>query len=821
MPASLNRRTLLIAGSAGLTGLAVPFPLGASATPHNRDVRRPRDLRVPASDELLTLRERWRDRVTGEAARTSQTAADPQVIDAIDRLDATAAQAWNELLPPGDGRDRLWPDLPLAPHANNNHGLSYERVFELARAWSTPDCRHQGDTDLLDAIRDALAFLHERVYNPNTTPSGNWWWWEIGNPRALLDTCVLLGDALPDDERADYTAAVEHFSPDPNFRGDGTEPETGANRVDKATITVLRGILQQDAAVVERGRDALSDTAGDGIHSVFQYVTSGDGFYTDGSFIQHGNLPYVGTYGVVALSGIGDLLYLCDGSPWAVTDPDATNLFDNVEAAFVPFIRGGHMFDTVRGRAVSRQREPDSYWGQRTIGALLLVADLAGTPYRDRFLGLSAGWLERNPDTPFVPSIDLDTLHRSAALLAADGAEAVDPVGQLVTHRVFPNQDRFVHHRPGWSFTVSLSSERIGRFEAGNEENVRGWYLGDGMTYLYLDDDPGHYADDYWPTVDSYRHAGVTRRVREREELWDDWTGVPPGSNTWVGGCSLASRFGAAGMDFADSDGVLVARKSWFSLDDEVVALGAGIATSDEFPVETVVDNRAYAPGPARRVLTDNGPARGDGVLESPAWLHMDGVGGYVFPQPQQVHLLDEERRGAWSDINTGADNAGNDDVKVRRYTTLWLDHGVSPTAATYAYVVLPGASPGQTRRRAGSDDVNILANTPEIQAIAQYSTGVVLANFFAAGDAGSVNTTAPCSVGVVDDGAEVTVSVADPSRRNGAPARMTFPNLSGLRQIDGHDTITVIGDDPLTLECATADTVGAVQEVRFTRSAG
>jgi hyaluronate lyase len=809
MAAPLSRRSLLLAGAGGLSLALLPRAAGqalpALATP------------TAAAEPFAALVRRWRDRITGQAASTPATASDPEVRAAIDRLDTVAADFRSQIVQ-GDDRDRLWPDLPLFPLSNNNHGLTYERIFELARAWATPGRLHQ-DPDLLADIRDGLDLLHRVAYNPGITPSGNWWWWEIGNPRALLDTCVLIADELPRAEKDAYTAAVGHFSPDPNYRGRTTgSPETGANRVDKAMITFLRGILQEDADVVMLGRDALSDTVNDGRHSVFRYVTSGDGFYTDGSFIQHGDLPYVGTYGVVALAGIGDLLYLGHESPWAFTDPAVTNLFDNVDAAFVPFIRDGHMFDTVRGRAVSRQREPDAYWGQRTMGALLLLAGLVGPEYGPRFRGLTKGWLRRDPPAPFEPSIDLDTLHRAAALLADDGTEAI---GQPVGHRVFHNQDRMVHHRPRWSFTVSLSSERIARYEAGNEENARGWYLGDGMTYLYLDDDPEHYAADYWPTVDSYRHAGITRRVREREEMWEGWTGTPAGRNAWVGGCSVGARFGATGMDFADEDGVLTARKSWFSLDDEVVALGAAIATVDDLPVETVIDNRAYAPGRARRVLTPHGLVRGSGEqrLDAPSWVHLEGVGGYVFPRGGRVRVLDEQRQGAWSDINTGADNAGNDDVKTRRYTTLWIDHDLSGGAGDYAYVIVPGASPGRTRRRAAELDVSIVANNAEVQAIAQRSTGLVLANFFSASHTPLVTADAPCSVGVAEIGDEVVVAIADPSRRAGEPVRVTFPALSGLRPVETPDSIAVASTGPLVLECATQDTRGAVQQARFTRS--
>ena len=34
---------------------------------------------------------------------------------------------------------------------------------------------------------------------------------------------------------------------------------------------------------------------------MFAFVTSGDGFYVDGSFIQHTRHPYTGSYGLVLL----------------------------------------------------------------------------------------------------------------------------------------------------------------------------------------------------------------------------------------------------------------------------------------------------------------------------------------------------------------------------------------------------------------------------------------------------------------------------------------------------------------------------------------
>ncbi|MEU1607725.1 hypothetical protein, partial [Micromonospora matsumotoense] len=57
-----------------------------------------------------------------------------------------------------------------------------------------------------------------------------------------------------------------------------------------------------------RGRVATvgrrrSDVRDSGRNSLFRYTSLGDGFYQDGSFVQHDVVAYTGTYGAVLLGG--------------------------------------------------------------------------------------------------------------------------------------------------------------------------------------------------------------------------------------------------------------------------------------------------------------------------------------------------------------------------------------------------------------------------------------------------------------------------------------------------------------------------------------
>src|SRR5262249_5842137 len=148
--------------------------------------------------------------------------------------------------------------------------------------------------------------------------------------------------------------------------------------------------------------------------------------------------------------------------------------------------------------------------------------------------------------------------------------------GELSMYHQYANMDRAVVHRPGWALGVAMSSSRVGLYESVNSENLRGWYTGVGTTYLY-DGDLAYYSDGYWPTVDPYRLPGTTVDVQTRANGANNNHLSP---RNWVGGAELGSLFGATGMDYKDVSSDLVARKSWFMFDDEVVALGAGITST-------------------------------------------------------------------------------------------------------------------------------------------------------------------------------------------------------------------------------------------------
>ncbi|GJF22427.1 hypothetical protein SHO565_29910 [Streptomyces sp. HO565] len=394
---------------------------------------------------------------------------------------------------------------------------------------------------------------------------------------------------------------------------------------------------------------------------------------------------------------------------------------------------------------------------------------------------------------------------------------SVKPLPEPVEHRLFPSQDRAVHRRRGWAACLSMASDRIAHYEWGNGENLRGFHTGAGWLSWWGDDYANEqYSETFWATVDPYRLPGITASQKRLADGQGGQWGAERPAVKWVGG-TTDGTYAAVGQHLKGIASTLVARKSWFFLDEGIVCLGAGVTASDGEAVNTVIDNRRLGATGTHALTVDGrrrpGTPGWSETLTDPGWAHIAGHGGYVFPAGGRVTALREERTGRWSDIRTGSSTAPCTD----RYLTLYVDHGTDPVDGTYAYVMLPGASAARTAARAAGARglLRTLANSPRAQGVRVPSLGFTAVNFWAAGTVGDLTADAPCSVLVRQrrDGTAV-VCVSDPTRtlatltvtwRHPVTSVLSRPGTVE-RAVPGRDLTLTFGD--LTAEA------GATQKV-------
>lgn len=656
----------------------------------------------------------------------------------LSSIESNASSDWNSM-DTNASRTYLWSDLPFGSDSANIVS-TFQRLEAMALAWAAPNSTLQGNTNLASAVASGLDWMNENVYTTTATEYDNWFHWEDSGPQALNNTEVLLYPALTGTQITNYCAAVDHFGPvEYPTNGATFGWMTGANTADKVLVIGIRAILGQSTNLLTSAQSNLSP--------VFLYVTGGDGFYTDGSFVFHSNgngvsgIAYNGHYGLVLLGDIPTIVDLFNSSQWQITDPNLTNVYNWAVNSFEPFVYGGAMMDMVRGRIVSWSYETESEDGSSTVSAIRQIAQ-------------------------FAPSAVATALNNWANSPQA-------PVGQYN----FPSMDRMLALRSGFGFGISMYSSLIANYESINNGNLQGWHQGDGMTYLYIGNTENQFDSDFWPTVDPYHLPGTTA---ETNVLTDSANEAKTSDQNWVGGAQVAKTYGVAGMSLHAVNTALYAKKSWFMFDNEIVCLGAGITCGDTGGVHTTAENRRLG-NPITSSFTLNGTAMTPTVgwssnlpSATPSWCALSGTGGYYFPAGNSnLQATFVANTGSWSQINSGDDST----VDTDNYLKLWFNHGLQPTNASYAYVILPNMTAGSVSNYALNPDIVILTNTAGIQAVKKPALGVVAANFWTNGNnsADLISVNSKASVITSETSSNLSVGISDPTQTNTSSITVTL----------------------------------------------
>ena len=357
-----------------------------------------------------------------------------------------------------------------------------------------------------------------------------------------------------------------------------------------------------------------------------------------------------------------------------------------------------------------------------------------------------------------------------AALLPERAAELtalrkhIDGTGapySYLGNRYFWSSDFMTDEREGFYISVKMVSNRTVGTETSNGENLKACWLPFGLTWIV------HRGDEYdniFPVLDWGRLPGVTsahmatsniKRLTQPE--------------SFVGGVS-DGRYGAAAMDFDQLS--TRGHKAWFFFDHEMVALGAGITSSRDEPVNTTL-NQTLLHGPA--LVDGNAVAAGGSSEPHASWVLHDGV-GYVFPKPTAIHVKTRPRTGNWKSINLQY----SDDPVTKPVFTLWIDHGVHPQNAAYAYVVLPDTDERRLREWVAYPSVRIVADSSEQQAVVNDGLGVAEVVFHTAGrltlrNGFDVETDRPCLAMLVRQAGGARIAVSSPGGES-AVVHLTFP---------------------------------------------
>ncbi len=142
----------------------------------------------------------------------------------------------------------------------------------------------------------------------------------------------------------------------------------------------------------------------------------------------------------------------------------------------------------------------------------------------------------------------------------------------------------------------------------------------------------------------------------------------------------------------------------------------------------------------------------GDDVdLSAKTWINAADECGYVFPK-------------------NAAENSGVLKARWTRGTNscfeMWFSHGVNPTNGGYAYILLPGMTAEQTKAYAEKENINVLINNENIQAVKDVSTGITGIVFWSEGTFGGITVDKPCMLMVRESDGAYEIAVSDPTQK-------------------------------------------------------
>lgn len=332
--------------------------------------------------------------------------------------------------------------------------------------------------------------------------------------------------------------------------------------------------------------------------------------------------------------------------------------------------------------------------------------------------------------------------------------------------KFFWQTEHFVFQRPDFYTTVRMYSTRNRNMEEPyNGPGKTTHHRADGTNYLQLKGDDYH---DIWPMYDWQKISGTT--IVQKDKLHGIENIQVDGLTDFVGAVT-DGLYGAVAFDFKSPHDLLSARKSWFFFDEEYMCLGAGINLKNNLPVATTID-QVLMRSDISIVQHDalHGLSEGKHELENIRGVY-HGSNGYVFPSPTNINISNRFQEGSWASI-TDRKNI-SEEIISKKVFTAWFDHGYRPSNESYAYLVIPNITSEEFLESCDHlRQVEIISNTPQLQAVISHKLNLLQAAFYEAGEIALSNgiQLQISSHGMVmlkiSENRVTQLAIADPSRK-------------------------------------------------------
>ncbi|MFH0759196.1 MAG: polysaccharide lyase family 8 super-sandwich domain-containing protein [Bacteroidota bacterium] len=613
------------------------------------------------------------------------------------------------------GKDGSWSDINYVDTTNTgfDHQRHLGNILVMSRAFRNENSGFHLDRSLKKSIILALEFwtLHDFICE-------NWWWNQIGVPGTLVSIMLIMDKEIP----VDLALKVQPIIQRGNINAWGARP--GGDRIKIASIDAKNSLLLRNE---QRFNEMIRIIEGE-----IKFVP-GRGMQYDYSF--HHRVDRVNntlSYGLDYAGAFTEWAAYVADTRYAFSEEKTEQLIDYyLDGICKMMAYGKYPEPGAKNRSISRR------------GTL-------------------------RPEKASIPEELLKTSNYRSEELEEIVAIRNNHSGAVRSHSTFYWQsEHYTHQRPQYFTSVRMYSTRNANMEEPyNSEGLLNHHRGDGTNHISR---TGEEYQDIWPAYDWQKIPGTT--VMQKPQL------PPPeeiqkfGTTDFVGAVT-DGLYGAAVFDFRSPHDPLEAKKAWFFFDKEYVCLGAGIKCPSGLPVYTTL-NQCLLAGPVTALENKRQRTleKGDHALNDAAWVYHDST-AYLFPGSTQVRLSNKTATGSWYDI-TKQIRTPRDKVS-REVFSLWIDHGTHVEDASYQYIVVPSIQKEEIPDYIAGKNIEVISNTPEIQAVRHKGLGIYQLVFYKTGE---LQLSENLTLGSDSQGAIMLktkgktirgISVSDPSRKLG-----------------------------------------------------
>ena len=605
-------------------------------------------------------------------------------------------------------------------------------------------------------------------WNVQAPVSNNWYENDIAGPTVYGKSLLAMktGNAygfskdtlysLADQGLNYYDVSAAIYVPQAN------EAVQGSNQTLNLETSMFKACVKDSTDELRRDFDTA-------FASIMIFPGTGLGMKVDNSYYMHGSQLYNWGYGTAFLGGVSFFAYYARNTAYATSTANIKTLID--------FVLDGQQwmqqkntadFDAI-GRGISRSGG--------------LVASGIRSNCLNYLINLNVGYR----------TTELNNYYK----FANGGNVSFQSPG----NKQFFKSDFMTHHGTNFYLSVKTPSKRTIASESLNGENLKAKYMPWGSTNIMINGDE---YQDAIPVWDWTRVPGTTGANDPNA----NYTKMPANgfkTTTSVAGGVSNGVYGLSADAFTwDS---VSGKKAYFFTPDGMYCMGAAIKSTKVGRNIVTSVNQCMSSG---TITVDSAGSQSAFTTQqvtssNVTWVHHNNV-GYLFPNNGKVTISNKVQTGSWSSINS----AQSATAVSNSIFSLWVNHGVLPTASTYEYIVAPYKSVSGFASWVSNCQLKKIANNSGFQAFYDDSAKVYAVAFYVAGGAlldtankFYVRSNKPALLLIQQQASGYAISVADPTQLLDSLGLTISSKLTGANA-------TINGDSTfINVQLPTGDTAG------------